>query len=282
MTDPTPIIIIATFLGSALVASAIVLRKTLAGPSANPPQLPGGSVTTWWYQPIDLLGISIITSIFFILICLSFAVPAVNSQSITADALIISIGFQVFIAAIAAAFALQRASLSSWLGLHWPQWGRVILIAPACVGAMWFLFYIIDKVGYMKWMESLGVERLQDTVQILQESNNPVIIFLMVVTAVIVAPICEEVVFRGYIYPVLKKYTGLWSALIISSLVFSAAHGHLAVLLPLFILGALLVVVYERTNSIWASIAVHFCFNGATVAIQLSLRFFDIPIEADL
>ncbi len=282
MSDPTPITITVCFLGAAIVASTIILSKRFVGSNLTPPALPQGKVKTWWYHPLDLLGISIIFLIFFSLISLSFAMPKASTDTITADNLAVGVGFQFFIAAIALAFAVQRTSLSTWLGLKWPAWPRVLLIAPGCVLCMWGIFYFIDKLGYMEWMESLGVKKIQDTVQILQESNDPIIIILMVFTAVIVAPICEEVVFRGYIYPVLKKYTGLWPAIILSALVFSAAHGHLAVLLPLFILGALLVVVYEKTGSIWAPIAVHLCFNGATVAIQLSLRFFDIPIEAEL
>ena len=64
------------------------------------------------------------------------------------------------------------------------------------------------------------------------------------------------------------------------ALVFAAAHGSLAALLPLFVFGCVLAFLYERTGSLWASIAVHFCFNGATVLVQLAARFYDIPLAA--
>ncbi len=96
---------------------------------------------------------------------------------------------------------------------------------------------------------------------------------LMAFAAAIVAPLCEEVVFRGYLYPVAKKYSGRWIAAIATALVFSAAHGSLAALLPLFIFGLVLVALYEMTGSIWAPIAVHALFNGATVAIQMLMRY---------
>jgi membrane protease YdiL (CAAX protease family) len=99
----------------------------------------------------------------------------------------------------------------------------------------------------------------------------------MSITAVIVAPLCEEVVFRGYIYPTLKKFNGIWIAALVSALIFSAAHGSLAALLPLFIFGVVLVFLYERTGSIWAPIGAHFLFNAATVTVQLLMRFGYIP-----
>ncbi len=106
------------------------------------------------------------------------------------------------------------------------------------------------------------------------------LIGMMVLAAAFFAPICEEVVFRGYFYPVLKRFGGMWVGALASSLVFSAAHGSMAAMLPLFLFGLLLVLLYEKTGSIWVPISVHFLFNGATVVIQLGLRYYGIdPTE---
>jgi membrane protease YdiL (CAAX protease family) len=66
-----------------------------------------------------------------------------------------------------------------------------------------------------------------------------------------------------------------------SALVFAAAHGSLAPLIPLFFFGCILVLAYESTGSLWAPIAMHFCFNTATVTIQVVARVFDIPLAPD-
>ena len=97
--------------------------------------------------------------------------------------------------------------------------------------------------------------------------------------AVLVAPICEEIVFRGYLYPILKRFSGVWVAGLCSALLFSCAHGNLVALLPLLIFGIVQVVIYEKTGSLWAPIAVHFCFNSASVLAQLAVRYYDIPVE---
>jgi hypothetical protein len=68
-------------------------------------------------------------------------------------------------------------------------------------------------------------------------------------------------------------------ALVCSSLVFAAAHGNLTALLPLFLFGGVLVYLYEKSGSLWLPVAAHFCFNGATVLVQLALRYHAIPLQ---
>ena len=102
---------------------------------------------------------------------------------------------------------------------------------------------------------------------------------VMAFAAIVVAPLCEEIVFRGYLYPVMKKFSGPWVAGVCSALIFAAAHGSLVALLPLFVFGCVLVLIYEKTGSLWAPIAVHFCFNGATVIIQMAVRYLDLPLD---
>jgi hypothetical protein len=175
---------------------------------------------------------------------------------------------------------LRRIGLVSWLGLRWTSWPWVLLLAPGSVLVMWLVFGGLQVSGYVKWMESLGLETVQDTVKLLQQSEDPQVLGLMAFAAVIAAPLCEEVVFRGYFYPVMKRFAGMPAAAACSALVFAAAHGNVTALLPLFIFGVLLVVLYEKTGSLWAPVATHFCFNSATVLVQLAVRYHGIPITA--
>ena len=193
--------------------------------------------------------------------------------------LLTSIAFQFIIAGIVTFFVIGRIRPVDWLGLKWPSWPWVFLIAPGTVVVMWVLIGGLQVAGFMNWIESLGVETVQDTVKLLQESSDPLILGLMAFAAVIAAPLCEEIVFRGYLYSAAKKFAGPWAAGLCSALVFAAAHGSLAALLPLFVFGAVLVFIYEKTGSIWAPIAVHCCFNGATVITQMVARYYNLPLE---
>lgn len=236
-----------------------------------------GGVPVWFYRPADLAGGGCVFMVFAGLYLASLGAdegPAVLDWRI----LLVNIGLQFFIAGVVMVFAMSRMDLSRWLGLRWPSWRWVYLIAPSAVVFMWSLFAGLEMVGYLRWMDSLGVETVQDTVKLLQESWDPLVLGLMAIAAVIAAPVCEEIVFRGYFYPVLKKFAGAWPAAICSSLVFAAAHGNLSALLPLFMFGCLLVFIYEKTGSIWAPMSVHFCFNSATVLVQFFARFYDLPL----
>ena len=241
---------------------------------------PEEKVPTWFYRASDLIGVGLIFLVFFGLVIGS--VRAAEKAEVTLDpgGLIASIGFQFVIAGLVTMTVIRRIRPSEWLGLHWRSWPWVFLIAPGAVITMWSIFAALQFSGYTKWMESLGVESVQETVKLLQTATDPLILGLMAFAAVIAAPICEEIVFRGYLYPATKRFAGPWAAGICSALIFASAHGSLSALLPLFIFGCVLVFVYEKTGSLWAPIAVHFCFNGATVLIQMAVRFGDLPLDS--
>ncbi len=246
-----------------------------------PPALPVGKVPEWWYRKFDLIGAAVIAGFFLLMMVLNqLAADKMKDYQITAADLIFNIGLQFFLAGLVIAMVVARVSLIPWLGLKWKNWPWVILIAPVTVLTMWAIFAGLYAIGYDTLMESLEVKQVQDTVELLRETEDISVLVLMSITAVFVAPLCEEVVFRGYLYPVLKKFNGVWIASVVSALIFSAAHGSMSALLPLFIFGLVLVLLYEFTGSIWAPIAAHFLFNGATVTVQMLERFGYIPEQA--
>lgn len=257
-----------------------VLVKVMA--SANqtglPPALPVGKVSCWFYRKLDLIGVSVIAGFYYLMILLNAVVAEeMKNHVITALDLIFNMGLQFFLAGLVTVIVVNRINPISWLGLKWKNWPWVFLIAPVTVLTMWACFAGIYEIGYYTLLEKLEVNQVQDTVEIFQDTKDNSVLILMAITAVFIAPICEEIVFRGYLYPVLKKFNGAWIAALVSALVFSAAHGSMAALLPLFIFGVVLVILYECTGSIWTSIAAHFLFNAATVTVQMLERFGYIP-----
>ena len=248
-------------------------------PAPTPPPLPAGTIPLWPYRRFDMLGMACVFGFFALLVLVSAATASKAGLRIDAGTLLVNIAFQFVLAGVVSAVMFWRIRPAEWLGLRWRQWPWVFLIAPATVVVMWMVFGGLHASGYVKWMESLGSETVQETVKLLQESKDPLVIGLMAATAVFVAPVCEEVVFRGYFYPVAKRFAGAWPAALCSAMVFAAAHGNLTALLPLFLFGLALVFIYEKTGSLWAPVAVHFCFNGATVVAQLAVRYLDIPVE---
>ncbi len=281
MPDPTELVLTGAFAAAVvvfLIATGLRARSVRGHVTVTVGAETPGRVTASHYQSIDLFVAALVFLIFAGLVLASLQSPEKPASALNVETLLINIGFQFLMAGFVTAIVIRRVQISTWLGLRWPAWPWAFLLAPASLLFMWLLLRGLQLTGYIEWMESLGIETTQETVKLLQESDDPVVLGLMAFAAVIAAPLCEEVVFRGYFYPVLKKFGGMFPAAICSALVFAAAHGNLTALLPLFIFGGVLVFLYEKTGSIWAPIAAHFCFNGSTVALQIAARYYEIPL----
>ena len=91
--------------------------------------------------------------------------------------------------------------------------------------------------------------------------------WLIALFGAFVAPFTEEAVFRGLLYPSLRKVLpgGAFGAAVAVSLLFAAIHGSLVAFVPLFVLAMLLAGVMERTNSLLACVVVHAIHNGTSL-----------------
>ena len=88
---------------------------------------------------------------------------------------------------------------------------------------------------------------------------------LYILTAVFAAPLFEEVLFRGMIFPYLVKYTGLAKGTLLVSVSFAVMHFHPPSFVPLVLLSAVLCLAYWRTGSLWVSIGMHAIHNAVTI-----------------
>jgi len=91
----------------------------------------------------------------------------------------------------------------------------------------------------------------------------------VILMAVVVAPVAEEIIFRGYFYGVIRRYGGRIPAILISSLLFAAIHLHLPSFPGLFLLAVILCFLYERTGSLWGNITMHAAFNTSSIVSML-------------
>ena len=86
----------------------------------------------------------------------------------------------------------------------------------------------------------------------------------IVAMGAIVAPVAEELIFRGYIHGTIKRYLGMSAGILVNSALFAAIHLNSASLFPLFVLAVCFTLVYEATGSILVSMTMHSLFNLAT------------------
>jgi membrane protease YdiL (CAAX protease family) len=84
------------------------------------------------------------------------------------------------------------------------------------------------------------------------------------VLVVVLAPLFEEFIFRGLLFRSLRRATGLPLAVAGSAAVFAVIHPPVS-FLPVFVLGVVAALAFERTRLLWAPIAAHAVYNGALV-----------------
>ncbi len=94
------------------------------------------------------------------------------------------------------------------------------------------------------------------------------------VVAVLVAPVAEEVLFRGILYPAIKQFGYPRLALWGTSLLFAAVHLNMVTFVPLAVLALVLTGLYERTNNLLAPIMTHVLFNALNFIMLLVLQQF--------
>ncbi|TGE33473.1 type II CAAX endopeptidase family protein [Desulfosporosinus sp. Sb-LF] len=94
--------------------------------------------------------------------------------------------------------------------------------------------------------------------------------FLTVLGGVI-APIKEEMLFRGLIYPPLRQAFGRGRGMLLTGVFFATLHFDIVRFLPLFIGGVILSWLYERSSTIWPAIIAHGTWNGL-MAIALWIQ----------
>ncbi|MBX9722252.1 MAG: CPBP family intramembrane metalloprotease [Candidatus Obscuribacterales bacterium] len=103
------------------------------------------------------------------------------------------------------------------------------------------------------------------------ESKNTLAIFLLFFTVAVMAPLCEEIIFRGFLYSALKTRLGILPAVMISAIIFAGIHMDKGGALMLMALGPVLALALDRTRSIFPSMIAHGLWNGGAFAVTLAL-----------
>ena len=128
--------------------------------------------------------------------------------------------------------------------------------------------------GLVKWItENTGSPETQHAIQqITQETAAPLTILPIIVSAVIVAPIVEEIFFRGFVFNILKKHAGILPAALACGLFFGAVHISLVQCIILTVFGIVQCFLYEHTRSILYPILLHMLFNGISMTALILFR----------
>ena len=114
--------------------------------------------------------------------------------------------------------------------------------------------------------------REQDLVLKLQKLGISYEIINIVILAVLISPILEEIFFRKFMYCSLKKNLGVLWAAILTSFLFALVHLNLYAFPVLFVLSIILIIIYEKDNNIFSPVLLHSIFNSVMIISILFSR----------
>ena len=240
--------------------------------SAEPPFAP--STVPWgWRDMIRAIALSILSCIIlFVLLIIAIVVRQLIG---TADDLIVltssvEVGiYGIFLLAIYWTTVRRYDSPWATLGLRPVSWGWLVL-APLLVFGM----LVVDGAMISAISTLQGTPFVNPQVQDITQGEHltPRHLLMLLVSVAIVAPIVEELFFRGMLYPLLRRGLPAWLAIVVNAAIFAVLH-FIPILLPmLFAMGLLLTFVRARTNSILPGILIH-ALNNAVVIFGIYAAF---------
>lgn len=251
-------------------------------PAGKPPEIGKqagvGRVPTWSILPLDLVVATGYIALFVAAWKVSGkvdqkeALSNINVWAISGNAMVF-----LFFASVIPLVMFWRVRPVEFFGLKWQGWRWIFLIIPCFLVGVVILAGLIAVTGWQGFVKENFGGNLQATVQLVRETKDLALIGAMISAAVIGAPIAEEIIFRGYLYPVAKKYTSQWFAVLFTGMLFGVVHMNLMGLPMLVLIGMGLAIVYEITGSLWVPVFCHMAFNAMSMSFMLLSRFVPMP-----
>lgn len=136
---------------------------------------------------------------------------------------------------------------------------RVPLLMATGVGAA-----LLMAGALSRFFPDLRAENLERAIRPLMAAPLPLLLVLFAV----LPPLCEELLFRGFVLSGFRARFGEGKAVVLSAILFGALHMELTRILPTAVIGLLLGFVLVRTGSLLAPILVHAVYNGLLVTLS--------------
>lgn len=143
------------------------------------------------------------------------------------------------------------------LGLHKPGWS---VMGWGIAGLA--LSYIALGI-YIGLVTALGIDALEPVSAIDDDSifRNVYLVALTGVVVVFVAPVAEEIFFRGFLIGGITRRWSLIPAVAASAIIFAAIHLDVGSLIPFAIIGVIFAYIYVRSGNLFSSVIAHMLFN---------------------
>jgi uncharacterized protein len=258
-------------LGGVLVLIVWALRTSLGTKALDNAPVRENIMPPLWALIPFFLWFSIVSILYLIKERFFKGLP--DWQDAVADNLVICLGV---IPAIVTAVMLARITFArglAGLGLNLKTIPRdlaaallnLFAVMPVVLGAI-ILTTIVGKLILGDKFKLPQHEELKEIIAYSQWQVRA----LIVITAVVVVPFVEELIFRGMIQTMLRSYFRPWPAIFLASFIFILFHANPEHWFALLALSACLGYSYEKSGSLFRAVFVHMLFNGMSVLAALN------------
>ncbi|TMK38671.1 MAG: CPBP family intramembrane metalloprotease [Actinobacteria bacterium] len=238
-----------------------------SGPSTVPP--PGAAARAWppWTAPLSLIG-GLAAGVIGGGVVLA-VVAAVAGANLAHPPPALNIGGLVVqdlglvAAAIVFAGRVGRRPLAPDFGLRRSRWRLGIGLAVGGLAAT-LLFTLL-------WTNLLGAHQPEHLPRDLGADRSLAARLAVAGAVALVAPVCEELFFRGYFYAALRNWRGPLTAALLTGVTFGLVHGTstpAVYLVPLSFFGVVLCLMYQRTGSLYPGIVLHSINNSLAFGVD--------------
>jgi membrane protease YdiL (CAAX protease family) len=174
---------------------------------------------------------------------------------------------------------LRRGMRWAEIGLRRVEWwwlavagGASILLLPVRLVIGLLVLLLVDP--------SLEILTATDGAVIPQTSTAGLLVTAFLGSLIV--PFAEELFFRGVLFKWLRQHTGVWASALISAAIFGLGHLFLPAMVSAFVLGVVMAVAYEYSQSLWVPIFIHVVNNAVVfsffcIAVFLS-RLLELPL----
>jgi membrane protease YdiL (CAAX protease family) len=142
------------------------------------------------------------------------------------------------------------------------------------LGCGLMLISMLFNATYSAFLAVFGLRAQVDLVPIFAELSSP---WWLLLAGIVVAPVVEELFFRGFVYAGLAERYSWRKAAVISSAFFALVHLQLTAVLPIFILGYIFAYLYRRSGSIWPAVLMHVSTNALGLGAAYLLSRITLP-----
>jgi membrane protease YdiL (CAAX protease family) len=226
-------------------------------PPPDPPELPEGA-SPWPKWPVwagfAAMGIGLVATLVGVAIMFAIFSAAGGDSDSPGFAQVATVVQDMIFVGTAVFLAAQTMRPRPWqFGLRRTRFWPTVGWAAAGLGAFWVFVILFSLL--------VSPDGEQDTLDTLGTEDSKLLLVGAAILVVTIAPFAEEVFFRGFFYRSLRTKFGIAAAAAIDGLIFGVIHFQgadtLEIIPILAALGVIFCLVYERTGSLFAPIALH-------------------------